>query len=323
MESLKEVTLTKGLSKAVIDSSRGGKLRKLILTNPKTKKTHTIIDDQSGDDYFLCGGSFFLYPWVGRIRSAEIDFKDKKLTVEPLTKDPNGMPIHGLYFNTPRKIIQQAENILELTTQDSYKPYDEYFPNFCEKFILEEDRLRIENVFDGDSSKKYPLYFAYAYHPYFGLDGKSVDDLVLKHNMHHRVPLDEKTLLPSLSPEGNLVYEKIEKNFKSGEPLKDMKLDTLFYFDEKKAGLEEPVFQLIDPETKVAVEVASNISNERKNVNLVYWQVYTPGDRKTIAIEPMTSPGDAFNINFPSQVVTLKGQDDVVDGNFEIRIVSV
>lgn len=322
MESNKIHILKKGQSSAEFDLSCGAKLRKLILTDLKTGKTHVVISDSTGDDNHLGGGSYLMYPWVNRLRSTEIKLKDDKLTVEPKFKDGNGLPLHGLFANTPRKVVQEAENILEVSTVDSYKPYDAHFPNFCEKFILEEDRLHIETVFDGDSSKKYPLHFAYGYHPYVGLDGKKIDDMIVKTNMHHCVVLNEKSLLPEVSEE-SLVHDRVDKHIKSGEVFKDTQLDHLFYFDERKAGLEEPVFQLIDPDTKLAVELTSNISNERKNVNLVYWQVYTPPDRQRIAIEPMTSPGDAFNIKYPEYLMTLKGEDTLVDGNFEIRLVNV
>jgi len=323
MESVKEVTLTKGLSKAVFDLSRGAKLRKLVLTDPKTKKAHTIVDDPTGDDFHLGGGSYLMFPWVNRLRSHEIHLKDKTLPLEAQFKDGNGTILHGLYARTPRKVIQQAENILEVSPEDSYKLFDEHFPNFCEKFILEEDRLRVETVFDGDSSKKYPLYFAYGYHPHVGFEGKKIDDLIVKTNIHHRVVMDDKTLLPVVSEDGSLVFEGADKFIKSGEVFGDTKLDHLFYFDEKKAGTEEPIYQVIDPDTKLAIEITSNISNERKNVNLVFWQIYTTPDRKFIAIEPQTSPGDAFNIKFPSNLVALNSQDELRDGNFEIRLTNV
>lgn len=321
MESIDVVTLSKGNSMAVIDIQNGAKLKLLVLTDPKTKKTHTIVDDKTTTENYRRGGSFFLYPWVGRLRSDELDLKDKKLKIDPPIRDPNGYPIHGFYTKSRRKIIQKAENILELAPADDYKPYDEYFPNFVEKFILEEDRLHIDNIFEGDKTKKYPLYFGYGYHPYFGFDGKKVNDLILRTNLHQIVELDSKTLLPKIE-DGKLVLDKVESIINEKEPIKEADLNHLFFFDENKAK-DEPWFQLIDPEEKVGVEIASNISNGRKNVDLVYWQIFTPPDRKTVAIEPMTSPADSFNIEFPKHNVVMKDEDDFKEGNFEIRLINV
>jgi len=321
METISVVTLSKGNSMAVIDVQNGGKLKLLVLTDPKTKKPHTVVNDKTTESNYRRGGSFFLYPWVGRLRSEELDLPGKKIKLDPPIKDANGYSIHGYYTKSTRKIVQKAENILELTAEPSYKPNDEHFPNFCEKFILEEDRLRIENVFEGDSTKKYPLYFAYGYHPYFSFEGKKVDDLVLKTNVHQLVELDPKTNLPVLT-DGKLTYDKVETIIKDGEPIK-AELNHLFFFDESKAGDQEPLFQLIDPVEKVGVEIVSNIANERKNVNLCYWQIFTLPDRTSIAIEPMTSPADSFNIEFPKHVVTLKDENDFKDANWEIRIINV
>ena len=45
-----------------------------------------------------------MFPWVGRLESDTI--KPLEITVEPLFRDGNGLPIHGLYANTPRKIVE-------------------------------------------------------------------------------------------------------------------------------------------------------------------------------------------------------------------------
>lgn len=322
MESQGTITLTKGQSKAVFDLSKGGKLKTLVLTDAKTKKTHVVVNDQTTDANFDLGGSWFLFPYVNRLPDENIDFKDRKLTIDPPQRDSNGIPIHGFYTKTARKVVQKAENILELTTTDDYKPYANEFPNFVEKFILEEDRLHVENVFSGDDdTKKYPLYFAYGYHPYFTVDNRKIDELVLTTNVQNGVELEKKSLLPVLK-EGKVNLEPLSNYFKSGEVFGATKLDSLFYFDAKKAGPEEPFFRLTDPDTKVGVEVTSNISNERKNVNLDWWQIYTPDSRNSIAIEPMTSPGNPFNVDFPHNIVTIKDKTEIKDGNWEIRLIS-
>ena len=150
-----------------------------------------------------------MYPYVNRLPHNNLTLGDKKFSIEVPQKDSNGLPIHGFYTQTPRKIVQKAENILEMTTIDTYKPNDVHFPNFCEKFILVEDRLRVENVFEGDETKEYPLYFAYGYHPFFTLDNRKIDELIVKTNMHYNVELDPKTLLPVIK-DNKLVYTPIE-----------------------------------------------------------------------------------------------------------------
>ena len=65
-----------------------------------------------------------------------------------------------------------------------------------------------------------------------------------------------------------------------------MKLDHLF-----TGSPNEPYFGIADENEKLLLQVRVTHNSQ---IPLPYFQVYTPEDRKSIAIEPMSSTGNAF-----------------------------
>ena len=60
--------------------------------------------------------------------------------------------------------------------------------------------------------------------------------------------------------------------------------DSLFVVEDEEGGFLE----LIDEKREVNVSIKSKMK---------YWQVYTPGDRKRIAVEPMSFCGNMYKIH--------------------------
>jgi aldose 1-epimerase len=121
---------------------------------------------------------------------------------------------------------------------------------------------------------KTSLPFGLGFHPYFKTS-ISFDESFLKMPPCQILPLDER-MLPTTEVKN---YLNASQEFQG----KDLKLDDCFKLIEKTKGL----FILKDPNTKNGLEISSK--------NLTYFQLYTPANRKSIAIEPMSCPPNVFN----------------------------
>ena len=162
-------------------------------------------------------------------------------------------------------------------------------------------------------------YFGYGYHPYIGLDGKSIDDLVITTNLTHNVPLNSITLLPEIDNESKVKRISIENVLKYGQSIGDLSLDHLFYYDLPLGEYREPYVQLADAKSGICIEIRGKLGEFNWPIPLHWWQIYTPPDRKRIAIEPQSSPGNGFAINYPNYLVECKGSDKL-KGEFEISL---
>jgi galactose mutarotase-like enzyme len=95
-------------SRLHLDLENGGSIRKLILTSLKSKTTKEIKSKDDTKDFFL-SGSYLLYPWVNRIASRFINFKNQKILLENALCDTNDYPIHGLFFKYKRTLVKFEE----------------------------------------------------------------------------------------------------------------------------------------------------------------------------------------------------------------------
>jgi aldose 1-epimerase len=151
--------------------------------------------------------------------------------------------------------------------------------------------MRALNLGDADAP------FGIATHPYVGVPGASVDDLVLT------VPASSWTEVDAnLHPVAVHDVEGGPNDFRTGAPLADVRLDMAFCdrIDAAPARITGPAG---------TVEMWADAS-------FGWWQVYTsdyfpegsPRRRSTVALEPMTCGPNAFNSG-RDVVVLAPGQD--------------
>ena len=321
MESLQNIILKNKNAEAHIDLFNGGKLKLLKLTDAKTNTSHSIIQDETSNEDFLGGGSFIMYPWVGRLQSKEIIINSKEITLTPVFQDHKGAPIHGLIPTSPRRILERTEYSVTLISDIPNADLRDHFPQVKEYFLLENSKLTIITEFNNTSEDT--QLFAYGYHPYFGLDGKSINELCIDMNMNYNIPLNFATLLADTDENGKLKRQDFKTVLKLNTPIGDKHIDHLFFYDNAEVtGANENAFvRIFDPESRIGVEVKSLQKEEEgfSSIPLNFFQIYTPNSRKFVAIEPMTSPGNAFFIDYPNLLCHLKKQEKA-KGQFEISL---
>ena len=314
-----------------LDLSQGAKILKLVLKDPKDPSiSHTIITG-SPSLPLTANGSFLMFPWVNRIESSEVPLGNETIKITPKLFDGNGVALHGLFADSEREIIESGSNfvILKVKTPEKEEisnPFLKKLPKFTESFILLDGSLSVMTDFsfeaDGES-----LGFSYGYHPYIQLDDLDISNVSIRTNMTHAIQVDEK-LLPLKDDHGKYQLRDIGDVVKEKENgIGELKLDNGFV---RVSGEEESYFNLVFNDKGLEIGINDSIrlleSKEmqfdevikgKEKIGLRYFQVYTPADRKRIAVEPQSAGVDAFFCG-REELRSVKGGENGKYGVFNI-----
>lgn len=215
-----------------------------------------------------------LAPFPNRVAEAAYAFEGAAYQL-PINREKEGLALHGLLYNKAFEILSQSKSELLITY--SYKAEVESFP-FC--FILEiryqlenNGRLKICATVTNNSEGNMP--FGFGWHPYLQI-GSEINELSLDFPASKKLLLNDKKI-----PTGKVATFLEAQSLIA---LKDYEFDDCF----KLSNEEQVAFILSDGKQSLKVQAKSL-------GDFPYFQLYTPKDRQTIAIEPMTCAPDAFN----------------------------
>ena len=261
--------------------SLGGNLHELVLL--KNGTLHSIIDGDINEDG-VAGkitnhykGSK-LSPFPNRIANGEYDFNGLTYKLE-LNSPPNA--IHGLCWKMPftlKSELMQADSA-SVVLEAEYKARHTGYPfsyRIEMEYILTENDLKCITRVTNTSIYIFPI--GDGWHPYF-TTGSKVDTLQLQLPEHKHMELDK------LLPTGKYLSDKL---FTTLTPIKDSKLDDCFELNETDQIVET---RLVDKQKNISIVVWQQTGEPGYN----FIQVYTPADRNSIAIEPMSCAPDGFN----------------------------
>ncbi len=290
--SITEITGGNGLEITVKNNSTnesftilpdsGARLRELYLHNGEELisviKKIKNVRSESRDDIF-CNAK--LSPFAGRIKEGKFTFNS---VVHQLIKNypEENNACHGFVYN-------QKFSVIEKTIGESYASctikyqYPCGFPGYPFAYSIqltyklsELDGLTCTTKIINNSDEQIPL--SDGWHFYFDM-GIDVDDLKLKTENCELMELDSQMI-----PTGK---RKIFDEFINGKIICESKFDSCFKLPTK----ENAETHLISHEKKLDL----TIWQEAGEGKYQYLVIYTPPDRKTIAIEPMTSNINSFN----------------------------
>ncbi len=271
---MQKLTLLNLHSEFDINLDLGGQVDRLTLKHPRSDKKIPVILPFDPTHPFFLSGNFLMYPWVNRLESNQISILGKKITIDPLEQDTSNRPIHGLYFNKKRRLIEVKKNSARIEPIE----VNANFPQFIESFVLEDSSLTVRTEFYNPTNSIQE--FAYGYHPYLRLKA-NLDDCSIRTNLTHYIPLTADLL-----PNKALSKSEISYLFTNNSRIGQMKLDHLF-----TGNASEPYFGIADEKEKILLQIRVTPYSQ---IPLPYFQVYIPEDRKSIAIEPISSTGNAF-----------------------------
>jgi aldose 1-epimerase len=220
-----------------------------------------------------------LSPFVCRIAGGKYTFEGKSYEFDK--KFPDGSAIHGILFDKPFTVLHKSikENEASISLYYYYNKENPAYPFEYEitvQYTLQrEGRLLIVTRVKNLSGGRIPM--TDGWHPYFSLEGE-INNWFLSFRSRRMLAFDDK-----LIPLGH-----IEDNgkFYSPRPIGNEFFDNCFLL-EPDAGTM-PALILKNHENGLRL---SFFPDE----NYPYLQIYTPGDRKSIAIENLSAAPDAFN----------------------------
>lgn len=217
-----------------------------------------------------------LSPFVCRMKNGRYSFQGSEYQVEKYFLGKHA--IHGLVYDAVYEIKESItdQESAAIVLHHHYDGSDNGYP--FEFDIDVEWRLSEGNILSCKTtvshSNDFPIPYADGWHPYFSLD-TSVDECYLQFDSNQMLEFDDE-----LIPTGNLLPDD---RFRSKHYLKDVQLDNCFVLDQSVA---QP--RAVFSSEKLRLTVMPDASYP-------YLQVYTPGDRKSIAIENLSGAPDCFN----------------------------
>jgi aldose 1-epimerase len=219
-----------------------------------------------------------LSPFVCRISEGRYTYEET--TYEFRNKFNDGSAIHGLLYDKPFTVLENKvlEDGAYIELGYDYKNEDPAYPFYyiiTVKYTLKKGgRLFLDTTVTNHSRHAIPI--ADGWHPYFSLEGE-VNDWLLSFRSKKNVVFDEK-----LIPLGHMIETSSFYSLQS--------VGTAF-FDH---------CYLLEPDSGIPAATLENPANGLRlsifpDSSYPYLQIYTPGDRKSIALENLSSAPDSFN----------------------------
>jgi aldose 1-epimerase len=243
-----------------------------------------ILDGFGADELSPASAGQILAPWPNRIRDGHYTFEGTAYQL-PLTEPARHNAIHGL-TNWSRWAL--AEQTGDSVTLEFDLPAQVGYPwslTLKTRWSVSAGGLRCDQEVTNTGDANAP--WGYSVHPYLQLSGVAVDDILLRVPGRTRVLADSRLL-----PIGAVKVAGSEYDFSEPRRIGAAILDTTFGDIVYEADGGSSV-TIAAPDGSADVTVWGD-------GKFKWWQVFT-GDtlhgkrfRRSVAIEPMTCPPDAF-----------------------------
>jgi aldose 1-epimerase len=278
----------------------GGNINELVLS--KNNRRFSIIEgDKSEYDLRSEGGIKYkgakLSPFPNRIKDGKYSFAGIKHQLKKNEKNLNAL--HGFLWDKPFSVTEMSagDNNSVLVTEYKYDGKEEGYPfkyDLTVIYELNEKGFVCESLIRNNSEIAIPV--ADGWHPYFRT-GSKIDDLILQLPSARMILTDE-----DLIPDGR---SEIIKELNTGLLLGSRKFDNCFG---PASGTGIVLSLITDVKNDLKIVLWQEAGKNKYN----YVQVYTPDNRGSLVVEPMSCAPDAFNsgegliILEPKEEVSLK-----------------
>jgi len=259
----------------------GGNINELVLLNNSLLHPiiagDTSIESLSGNPVNFYRGAK-LSPFPNRIEVGKYTFQDRVYTLD---RNNGAHSLHGLLWNLPF-IITHEESTTDFAEVELIYDYISNYSGYPFSysisilFRLEPSQLSCFTTIQNTGGKTMPI--GDGWHPYFSMN-KKIDSLTLK------LPDCKQLEMDAYIPTGNYVSSDF---FQPEISLKDLMLDHCFELSATDGIVET---EIIDRDNAQKIVVWQECSD----IGYAFIQIYTPPDRMSIAIEPMTCAPNSFN----------------------------
>ncbi len=243
-----------------------------------------LLDGYGEDEISPASAGQILAPWPSRIRDGQYTFDGHAYQL-PLTEPKRRTAIHGLVGWGRWQMVSESPSSVTLAYELPATPGYPWPLLMRSTWTVSADGLRAEHTATNLDTR--PAPFGFSVHPYLRLPGVATDDV------HLRVPARSRVLFDGrLLPIGAVKLAGTGYDFVESRRVGEQILDTTFGDIEKAADGSSSV-TLAAPDGSPSLDIwADGTFN--------WWQVFSADTlggerrRRSIAVEPMTCPPDAF-----------------------------
>jgi aldose 1-epimerase len=240
-----------------------------------------VLDGYGVDEISPGSAGQLLAPWPNRIRDGRYTFAGEAHQLG-LSEPAYHNAAHGLVRWMPWRAVSVADGEVTLECHLPAQPGYPWTLRLTTTWSVGPDGLRAEHTATNLSGG--PCPFGFGAHPYVRVPGVPVEALRLEVPARSRLLVDARLL-----PIGLTRLAGGEYDFGTAREIGDTVLDTAY--GEVPAGGSSVKLSTVDDRCAVSVWADGAFH---------WWQVYTgdtlpaPRTRRSVAVEPMTCPPDAF-----------------------------
>ena len=234
-----------------------------------------------------------LSPFACRIKNATYNFGEQTYSIDKFIL--NESALHGLLYDANFTVICKQENdemacvVLLHQYLGTDNGYSFYYDCTITYQLKSNNSLNIITEIINKDKGLIPVQDGW--HPYFKL-GENIDDLQLEFQSTDKILFDE-SMIPNGERSSFQEYGSLKK-------IGDKIFDDCFVVNFAEC---QPMVVLRDNVQKLQVEIYPDKTYP-------YLQIYTPADRKSIAIENLSAVPDAFNNGIG--LITLASQTNAI-----------
>lgn len=248
---------------AKIDMNLGGSLQELILNG------NTVISSKETLPYEESYASAILFPFANRIENGQYKFNNQSYQLS-INKVEENNALHGLVYNKPFEFLRYNTDKEGATVHLRFMETGEClgFPfKYCITLTYIFKLESIELIVEVKNLDTFSFPFTVGWHPYF-----------VSSNLHNSFLNLECSKRILVNKQGIPMSEECV-TFPNELQVKDQEFDDCFILNNNCLGFKTPDYNM-----------DFSFSSDTK-----YLQIYTPNNRKTIAIEPQTGAANSFN----------------------------
>ncbi|MFK7937553.1 MAG: aldose 1-epimerase [Saprospiraceae bacterium] len=243
---------------------------------------HPIIDGCKTPEeveFNAWGKSWLLFPFPNRLKDGQYKWEGKSYQF-PINEEQNQHALHGFLHECAFDLVNEevGEQKVHLHLQHAYageRPYYP-FPFLFELFIEVNNagKFRMDVMITNNGASDLPM--AFGWHPYFQLGGK-VNDWWLQTSAIDLIGIDKRMIPTGKKYE----FDKFAESTKINAEVLDNCFEARGKFGKNaEATLTDQRLQ---------------IQFSQPALSFPYLQLFTPPNRQSLAIEPMTGNVDCFN----------------------------
>jgi aldose 1-epimerase len=243
-----------------------------------------VVDGFGPDEWSHGGRGQVLAPWPNRLGDGRYSFGDVDAQA-PLDEPARRNAIHGLVRWRTWRMISRAQNRVSMECELRPSPGYPFSLRLGVEYRLGRDGLSVNA--DAENIGHTDLPFGLGFHPYLTVGTGAVDPVRLTVPARTRLTTDDRGL-----PDGRCAVAGSEFDFRVGRPIGSTVLDTALTDLERDASGRVRV-ELDHPDGERGVTLWAD---ERFRYVMVFTgDTLGPGERRrSIAVEPMNCPPDAF-----------------------------